>query len=265
MTDRRFPTVELSDPRWEVDGLRHATVFSRHLGRRGDCTLWWPREADGQLPLVVLLHGVYGSHWAWAFKAGAHRVAADLIAAGAPPFALAMPSDGLFWHGSGYVDNSGGDFAQWIIDDVPALAAEVIGSVDHSAPLSLGGLSMGGFGALMLGAHHAERVSSVLALSAITDFSQMELFVGSLDRYDVEPSWHSVAAAFAAVSTPPPVYLACGADDVLIEPNRELHRALLAQDVECTWVESSGGHEWEYWHTHLAGALTYAAAHAAQR
>ena len=45
------------------------------------------------LPLVLLLHGVYGSHWAWAFKGGAHRTAQRLIDAGAiPPLVLAMPS-----------------------------------------------------------------------------------------------------------------------------------------------------------------------------
>jgi putative tributyrin esterase len=266
VNEQRFATVELSDPRWEVDGLRHATVFSRNLGRRGDCTFWWPRRAEGPLPLVILLHGVYGSHWAWALQAGAHQIASNLIESGAtPPFALAMPSDGLFWHGSGYVRHSGGDFAQWIVGDVPALASHVIGSVDHEAPFALGGLSMGGFGALMLGAHHAERVSSVLALSAITDFSQMEIFVGALDRYDVDARWRSVADAFAAASQPPPVYLACGSDDLLIEHNRELHRALMSQTVDCTWIEGAGGHEWEYWHRHLPDALIFAAAHTTQR
>ena len=78
---RPFPTIEISDPQFERDGLRHVTVFSRALGRRADCTLWMPElaDADGPLPLVVLLHGVYGSHWAWAWSGGAHETAQRLI------------------------------------------------------------------------------------------------------------------------------------------------------------------------------------------
>ena len=62
-----FHTVCLSDPRFESDGLRCVTVKSPALRGRGDVTVWAP---DGERPvaLVVLLHGVYGSHWSWALQ-----------------------------------------------------------------------------------------------------------------------------------------------------------------------------------------------------
>ena len=121
MADAELFPVELSDPAYECEGLRHATANSRALGRRGDATFWsTPVGATAEpVPLVILLHGVYGSHWAWAHKAGAHRTAAALDR----PIALAMPSDGLFGLGSGYVPHRGGDFASWILDEVPRLAA----------------------------------------------------------------------------------------------------------------------------------------------
>ncbi|HUR77029.1 MAG TPA: alpha/beta hydrolase-fold protein, partial [Acidimicrobiales bacterium] len=148
-----FLTTELSDARYEVDGLRHATVMSAALRRRGDCTFWAPPDAAGPLPLVILLHGVYGSHWAWAAKGGAHRTAQNLIEAGTlAPVCLAMPSDGLFGLGSGYVRHAAGDFRAWILDEIPELAAMAITAVSPESPLSLAGLSMGGFGALLLGA-----------------------------------------------------------------------------------------------------------------
>src|SRR3954468_5469655 len=83
--------VELSDPAYGVEGLRCATAYSRALGRRADVTFWAPDD-DVALPLVILLHGVYGSHWAWAWKAGAPLAR--------PRAVLAMPSDGLFGLGS---------------------------------------------------------------------------------------------------------------------------------------------------------------------
>jgi S-formylglutathione hydrolase FrmB len=168
--------MEVSDPRYEHDGLRHVTVFSRALGRRADCTLWAPPGASGPLPLVVLLHGVYASHWAWSASGGAHVAAAGLIESGAAPFALAMPSDGLFGHGSGYLDQPTGGYERWIIEEVPLLASLVIGT-DPAAPLGLVGLSMGGFGALSIGARHGGRVAAAAGMSSITDFDQMALFV----------------------------------------------------------------------------------------
>jgi putative tributyrin esterase len=241
--------VELSDPAFEVDGLRHATCFSRALKRRADAT-FWASVHEGPRPLVVLLHGVYGSHWAWAHKAGAHRTAAALDR----PVALAMPSDGLFGLGSGYVRHGAGDFAAWILDEVPHLAARAV-DVDPDAPVALVGLSMGGFGALLLGAKHPDRVHSVNGMSSITDFSQMELFVGDLGRYDVDDADRSV---LDAIGDPHPrIRFDCGTDDLLIEPNRALHAALDERGVEHAYVEHPGGHEWSYWADHLRAALEF--------
>ncbi|MEI6357281.1 MAG: hypothetical protein WCP53_09280, partial [Verrucomicrobiota bacterium] len=101
-----FRTVEISDPRFEVEGLRFVTVQSPAIGGRVDLALFVPPQARGLegVPVVILLHGVYGSHWAWAFNGGAHRTAARMIEAKElPPVVLAMPSDGLWNDGSGYV------------------------------------------------------------------------------------------------------------------------------------------------------------------
>ena len=250
---------ELSDPRFEVDGLRFATANSRALQRRGDVSLWAP-EHDGPLPLVILLHGVYGSHWAWAQKAGAHRIACSLIDAGEiPPCALAMPSDGLFGLGSGYVRHAGGDFTAWILDEVPWIAgAGLDGRVDPDAPVALAGLSMGGFGALLLAARHPDRVRAAAGLSSITDFAQMRYFVGDISGYDVAPEDRSVADAIVAADDGlPPLRFDCGGDDPLIEPNRALHARLEAEGIAHEWSERTGGHEWAYWETNLPDALRF--------
>ena len=244
--------IELSDPRFEHEGLRHATCNSTALGRRADATFWAPPGVDGPLPLVVLLHGVYGSHWAWAWKAGAHRVAASLDA----PIALAMPSDGLFGLGSGYVRHAGGDFASWILDEVPVLAAHAV-PVDPSAPIALVGLSMGGFGALLLGARRPDRVHAVNGMSSITDFGQMKWFVGDLSGYDVDAADRSVLDAMRAASTLPRVRFDCGTDDPLLDANRTLHTGLEEHGIAHEYVEHPGGHEWSYWSAHLAAALAF--------
>lgn len=252
--------LELSDPRFESDGVRLATVNSRALHRRGDVTLWAPDGGDGPLPLVILLHGVYGSHWAWTQKAGAHRIARQLVEAGdTPPFAVAMPSDGLFGLGSGYVRHRGGDFSSWILDEVPWVAGVASeGRVDVDAPVALVGLSMGGFGALMLAARHPDRVRAAAGLSSITDFEQMRLFVGDISDYDVADDERSVfEAVVAARERVPPLRFDCGNSDPLIEPNRDLHDRLTAEGIAHEWSERTGGHEWVYWETNLPDALRF--------
>ena len=79
--DSPFRTLERSDPAVAAAGLEFVTVKSRALGRRADVTLFVPPAARGldDLPIVVLLHGVFGSHWAWALKGRAHLTAARLV------------------------------------------------------------------------------------------------------------------------------------------------------------------------------------------
>lgn len=54
MTIRPLVPVELSDPAYEVERLRHATANSQALGRRADVTYWSPAGSTGPLPLDVL-------------------------------------------------------------------------------------------------------------------------------------------------------------------------------------------------------------------
>jgi hypothetical protein len=103
MTDKtRFATIDLSDPVYEWEHLRFLTFKSPVLRGRGDVTLFVPLDSENaqNLPMVVLLHGVYGSHWNWALKGGAHRTAQAMIAGGEiSPMVLVMPSDGLWGDG----------------------------------------------------------------------------------------------------------------------------------------------------------------------
>ena len=171
MNDDVFRTIEVSDPAIAADGLGFVTVKSRALRRRADVTLYVPSVAQGvaDLPIVVLLHGVYGSHWAWALKGRAHLTAARLIARGAlPPAVLVMPSDGLWGDGSGYVVHADHDVEHWIVDEVPVLARELVPGCSARSPLLVAGLSMGGFGALRLAGKYPDRIAAAAALSGFS-------------------------------------------------------------------------------------------------
>jgi putative tributyrin esterase len=262
MNNSIFRTIEISEPRFEAEGLRWVTVKSRALGHRADLTLFVPRQAASttNLPLVILLHGVYGSHWAWTLKGGAHRTAARLIEAKEiPPMVLAMPSDGLWGDGSGYLAHHSADYERWIVDDVPAAAREAVPTLGEVSPLFISGLSMGGFGALRLAGKYPHKFRAAGGHSSITRFDQFSLFVEEpLERYGCPAEDRSVFETLRLNRNRlPPLRFDCGTEDPLIEHNRELTRELEQAGIAHTYAEFPGGHSWPYWETHLADMLRF--------
>lgn len=254
-----FRTIEISDARFESLGLRSVTVKSASLGGRGDLTVWAPPEG-GVAGLVILLHGVYGSHWAWSMKGGAHQTAARMVVAGGiPPLALAMPSDGLWGDGSGYLRHGGRDFERWIVEEVPEAARLAVPALAARAPRFIAGLSMGGYGALRLACRYPGAFVAASGHSSITRFEQLASFVEEpLAGYGVGDGDRSVLeAALANRDSLPALRFDCGTEDPLIGPNRELHRELDAAGIPHTYREYPGGHEWPYWEKHLEETLRF--------
>ena len=262
-----FRTIEISNPAYEQDGLRNVTVKTSNLAGRGDITVWIPAaELIGRepLPLVILLHGVYGSHWCWSLKGGAHRTADRLMRAGQiRPMVIAMPSDGLWGDGSGYLPHNARDFERWIVEDVPqaVLAALPVGqAVTFFTNLFIAGLSMGGYGALRLAATYPDRFRAAYGLSSITHADQLPLFVEEpLSHYtQPDPATESVLAMMVRNQNRlPAIAFDCGTEDLLLEHNRALHRGLTQHGISHQYIEHPGGHEWPYWEAHLADALLF--------
>jgi putative tributyrin esterase len=258
----QFRTIEIADARFETEGLLFVTVKSKALAGRADVTMFAPSDAKTMtgVPLVILLNGVYGSHWGWALKGGAHRTVQRLLRSGVvPPLALAMPSDGLWGDGSGYVDHTGKKFERWIAEEVPAAAREVLPCLTEQSPLFLAGLSMGGFGALRIGAKYPERFLSVAGHSSITHLDQMAQFVEEdFNTLGVAAEDRSVLQTILSNQERlRPFRFDCGTSDVLIEQNRELHRQLLQNGIPHEYEEFEGGHEWPYWERHLEDTLRF--------
>lgn len=258
-----FRTFELSDPRFEQDGLRLITVKSAALHGRADITLWVP---PGHPPVgtVLLLHGVYGSHWGWSLRGGAHRTAARLLASGEiPPLVLAMPSDGLRGDGSAYLRHPDADFERWIVDEVPTATRRAVPSLPDASPLCIAGLSMGGFGALRLAARHGDRFLGASGHSSVTDLQQLAPFLEEpIEGFACPPAEASVLETLRSHRTTlPHLRFDCGTEDPLLEANRELHHALDSLGIPHEYAEFPGDHSWPYWETHLADTLHFFAKH----
>lgn len=259
----KFRTIEISDNRFECNNLRFITVKTPNLRGRGDILIFVPPNIPpGQtLPLVLLLHGVYGSCWAWSHSAGVHLQAMKLIEDGKiPPMIIVMPSDGLWGDGSGYLSHNGYNFEKWIIEDVVAAVAEKVAGANDNSPLFIAGLSMGGFGALRIGAKYSEKFKGISGHSSITALEQMKLFVEEdlsnyLQENKVDEDLLSTFRQYRDVL--PPVRFDCGTDDLLIDYNRELHHKMVEYGIKHTYEEFAGGHEWRYWEEHISKSLLF--------
>ncbi len=249
----RYRNANVSEP-VNAAGVRFATLYSPALGRRGDMTLYVPDAGSRELPLLILLHGVYGSHWNWWACGHAPETAAEMMGSGSVrSFAIAMPSDGLWGEGSGYIAHRDSDAEAWIMEDVPGFIGEVLPGV-RTDRFYLAGLSMGGYGALRMGMKHAPKVKGISAHSAVTRIQDLRAFVQEpVEEYLPAGEANAEILHWANKNRAmlPPIRFDCGREDSLLEGNRDLHRALLDLNIPHTYEEHGGGHTWEYWQEHV--------------
>ena len=264
-----FRTIELSDSIYESQGLRFLTVKTSNLKGRGDICLYVPKvdKKNDNLPIYILLHGVYGSAWIWALKGGAHHTADKLINTKIiKPAIIAMPSDGLWGDGSAYFSHHQKNFDKWIVEDVITAVKENIPEAKNSTSTCIGGLSMGGYGALSLGARFPGKFKAISGHSSITKLEQMSLFVEEpLAGYQKEVVFPDLIEIMQNNKSKLPAFrFDCGINDELIEPNRFLHQQLKEEKIPHTYNEFNGGHEWSYWIQHLKKTLDFFNKHSFQ-
>ncbi len=252
----KFFTTE----RDRLDEIDFFTFKSPALGHRADVSVFKPDGAFESMPVVVLLHGVYGSHWAWSLKAKVQETLKELIAKGKlNPMMLVMPSDGLFQDGSGYLTHQNADYEKWIVEDVIDLVKENYNEVIAQSPIFLAGLSMGGYGALRLGAKYPEVFKAFSGLSSITRFEQMGEFVESIEllKESVKTEENVIDILLSNKETLRPFRFDCGREDTLFEANQVLSNLLIENGIPHQFYVKEGAHCWEYWQNNIAETLLF--------
>ena len=253
--------VEKSNPKYSQANTTTLTLHSSYInGRQGINVYSYPSEKHN-IPIVILLHGVYGSSNVWMDLGGAHLVYDKLRKQGLSEFILVMPSDGGLWDGSGYLPlGQHGNYEKWIVEDVVDGVLDNIDGAGKKSNVYISGLSMGGYGALRLGAKYPEIFSGISAHSSVTSLADLQQFIDNpISDYYCENQHESNIRYWLEKnrSIIPPLRLDCGKDDSLYESNLSLCKALNNLSIDYQFDSFSGGHEWEYWHKHLAITLTF--------
>lgn len=253
--------LEVSNPLYTPDHLTLITVHSSFINGRRDISVFNAHSKSKNLPVVLLLHGVYGNNWVWMSLGGVHKVYQRLQQEGLSEFVLVMPSDGGLWDGSGYLPLKGhGDFEKWITEDVKDAVIQTVDGVSDESNWYISGLSMGGYGALRLGAKYPSEYKGISAHSSITCLEDFKHFIDyPIENYCCEYEFESNLMHWFGKNkeTLPPLRLDCGQQDPLFESNKTLVDQLKNEKINChvEWLE--GRHEWAYWHNNVEKTLHF--------
>lgn len=228
-----------------------------------------PQREDKPFKTLYLLHGVFGSYVDWLSGTRVQRWAEE------NDLAVVMPSgDNAF-----YEDNPGAGnlYGQFIGQELVEITRKMFPLSHRREDTFIGGLSMGGFGALRNGLKYHDTFgaicafSSALVLDTAPQSSYDAPFFLSNRHYfencfgkdletavqdDRNPTALVPMLAKEGVSFPK-IYMACGVDDSLLEANRSFSRLLTENGVEHTYVEGPGAHEWDFWDTYLKKAIEW--------
>ncbi|MFN8131957.1 MAG: alpha/beta hydrolase-fold protein [Solirubrobacteraceae bacterium] len=233
--------------------VRHYTLDSRLTHGERPQTLVIPRGSDGHgRPLLVILHGRGGdgedSNLKAGFFAGLRRLGTR-----APVVLFPNGSDHSYWH-----DRRDGAWGRYVLRE--AIPAALRRSGADPSRIAIGGVSMGGYGALNLARLAPRRFCAVGAHSPALWATPAERWVhdafdGAADygRNDVVTLARRDPAAFAGL----PVWVDAGQDDPFRSGVDAFTGALRAGGVPVAAHAWPGAHESSYWNDHWPDYLAW--------
>lgn len=222
---------------------------------------------------LYLLHGFSGNTTDWITGSSAMEISRKYNVA------IVMPSG----ENSFYLDRkgTGNAYETYIAEELPEYIQKTYKLSDKREDVFIGGLSMGGFGALRLGIKYNRRYGAAFGLSsalitddianrspdniddctnALADYDYYASVFGDLSKLensDANPKF-IVRRHIENGEGFPRIFMACGTEDFLIENNRDFKNFLSENKIDVTYYESPGIHEWKFWNEYLEPAVVWA-------
>lgn len=218
---------------------------------------------------LVLLHGFSGSSREWLYGSSIEEIACKYN------LAVLMPSA----ENSFYLDaeGTGRAYGTYTGRELLEYARKTFGLSSKKEDTIIGGYSMGGFGAIHVGLSNPDLYGGIFALSSAliihkisglpegaaegpADYAYYRGVFGDLSQLELSRKNPEVLIRELkrqGMKTPP-MFLACGTEDFLLENNRAFYRFLQEEGVEnYRYEEGPGMHNWTFWNTWLEPALKW--------
>jgi S-formylglutathione hydrolase FrmB len=245
--------------------MAFATVnyYSHALAKASQFNIVFPDSPDAKRPwsTLYLLHGLSDDHTTWMRRSCPERYTLGY------PLVVVMPDGGRGW----YTNAVEGDAYE---DD---LMDQVMGLVEANFPVkaqrsarAIGGLSMGGFGAIKLALKYPDRFASAHSSSGIFGLCREPAEASKLvpEIYRIFgkhpkgcPEDPYVLAEGAKPRSLPALRVDCGLEDPFLAQNRAFHEHLTDCKIAHDFQESNGTHSWSYWDRQFREALAFHARH----
>jgi enterochelin esterase family protein len=251
--------VHVPDPAlpWEVTNVPHGEVHhhyyhSRVVGDDRDYYVYTPPgydpNASKKYPVLYLLHGFSDDASGWTSVGRANIIVDNLIAQSkAKPMLIVM----TLGYGAPEIvqrnaptprppdlakKNYENYRAALLNEVIPAVEKEYRVNTDRTAR-AIAGLSMGGAETLFVGLNAPDKFAYIASFSA----------GGLAQNYD-----QTFPALSADVNSKLRLlWIACGTEDRLIEPNRKFRDWLTSKNIKFTPIETPGAHTWMVWRRNL--------------
>jgi len=205
-----------------------------------------PRAAK-PYPVLYLLHGWSGVADSWANDQQANFILDNLLAEGKiKPMVVVMPlgyGDMSFvengfdiWNDAAKVDHNTQLFMSMLTGEIMPMAEGAYNIARDREGRAITGLSMGGLESLDTGLHNTGK------------FAWIGGFSSAVHNLDYEHQFATLDPKTAELKL---LWIACGTEDGLIEPNRKMIAFLKAKGMPVTQIETPGLHDSLVWRDNL--------------
>jgi len=224
------------------------------------------KKAKSNYPVLYLLHGGQGSFRDWLKltpdKTLLHGLADQYNVI------IVTPDGGTT---SYYFDSplqKESQYETFISNELIAKIESAYRVIREKKGRIIAGLSMGGHGAMFIAARHPELYAAAGSMSGVMNINtktwkvpeafarlRAENFARLLgppkDTLNPYLDYTIVGMTDKLKANDVKLIFDVGVDDFLIDPNRELHRLLLANGTPHDYIERPGQHDWSYWENAL--------------
>lgn len=173
--------------------------------------------------------------------------------------------------------DKGEDFSSFIGKELIEVTRSMFRLSSKREDTFIGGISMGGYGAMINGLRYYDTFSKIISLSGayieiniadkgdfipdhVSDANyQRRIFQDPKElRFTTMDPRYCMEVLKTSMKKFPDIYFVCGKDDFLIESNRKLQNFMITNAVEHYYEEGEGGHDWVYWKKHLEASIMWA-------
>jgi S-formylglutathione hydrolase FrmB len=229
-----------------------------------------PQPIRPSYPVLYLLHGMSDDHTIWMRRTSIERYADEY------GLAVIMPAVGRSFYANMAIGYRYWDF---ISEEVPQVVHGLFPLSTDREETFVAGLSMGGYGAFKLALSYPERFAAAASLSGALDMAlhresrpdyvteamaeawlaERRNMFGNLDNFDGSANdLFSLAQQMAvAVGPQPRLFQCCGTEDFLYDQNQRFLELAQSLNLDLTYEEGPGEHEWGYWDANIQRVLAW--------